>query len=156
MKCSRAPAARAARERLVAPAELRREERALVDAGASSAAVQALREQRVGAEAAARLAELDRKRAEWNRRLGDYATAVRSIDADPALSEDQKAAARRRLRQERFEGHEIARIDVLERAGLLPDAAAPVAADSTDPGPAAADSAAAAPATPAGVQAASE
>ena len=53
----------------------------------------ALREQAVGAEAAARLAALDAQRAAWRSRVDAYRQERAAIDADPALDDARNASS---------------------------------------------------------------
>jgi lipase chaperone LimK len=59
-------------------------------AGASDAQLQAYRQQRVGAEAAARLQDLDRQRAAWDLRMQALRSGRQQIVASVGLSADDK------------------------------------------------------------------
>jgi lipase chaperone LimK len=111
---------RAARERALAPLQLRADEERLRAAGAGAAAIAALREERFGPEAAARLAALDRQRAEWDRRVAEYRTARERIEADPRLSAAARAAALDELRAARFTEPERRRVEALDRPSPAP------------------------------------
>ena len=106
---------RAARAEALAPAQLARDEAVLRAQGGDAEAVQRLREERVGAEAAERLAALDTERAAWRDRVAAYRAERATIDADPALGDAARASAVEALRASRFSGAERLRIDALDR-----------------------------------------
>lgn len=106
---------RAARAAAAAPLELAREEAALRAQGGSADDVQRLREERVGADAAQRLAALDAERAAWRQRVADYRAERAAIDADPTLDDGARTAAVAALRDRAFSGPERLRIDALDR-----------------------------------------
>ncbi|WP_437947924.1 lipase secretion chaperone [Sorangium sp. So ce296] len=83
---------REAREAAVRPLVQQAEEQALRDAGASDEELYAHRVATVGPEAADRLAELDRQRADWQRRLDAFEGARAAIAATEADSEARRAA----------------------------------------------------------------
>ncbi|WP_438011073.1 lipase secretion chaperone [Sorangium sp. So ce321] len=83
---------REAREAAVRPLVEQAEEQALRDAGASDEALHAHRVAAVGPEAADRLAELDRRRAAWQRRLDAFAGARAALAATVADPEERRAA----------------------------------------------------------------
>lgn len=112
--------ARAARERVLAPVRLREDEERLRAGGGDAAAIAALREERFGAAAAARLAALDRQRAAWDRRVADYRARRDAIDADPRLSAVARAAALEALLAERFTAPERRRVEALDRLAQTP------------------------------------
>jgi len=112
--------ARAARAAATLPQRLRRDEAALRAAGGSDEEIQALREQVVGTDAAARLAALDAERARWRQRVEDYRRARAAIERDPALTPEQRAGAAAALVGERFTEPEQARVAALERLAALP------------------------------------
>ncbi len=91
--------------------DLRQQTAALKAAGASPGAIRQLREQMVGAEAAARLEALDSQRQTWRKRVGDYMTAKHAIEADPQTSAEQKREAIRALADSRFDERERLRLD---------------------------------------------
>ena len=72
--------------------DLRDETRVLQQGGAGAADVHALRVTRVGAEAAERLAALDRQRAEWQARVRDYRARRDEIAASNLEPEARTAA----------------------------------------------------------------
>ena len=110
---------RAARAEAVAPLRLLHEEEALRASGASVADIQALREQTVGREAAARLAALDRERGAWQARLDDYRIARAAIDQNPTLDTAGHTRAIDALRAARFTAPERLRVAALDRAAGL-------------------------------------
>ena len=113
---ARLPASeREARAEAMAPLQLGREESRMRAAGASPAEIRALRESYFGVDAAARLEQLDRAREDWDRRLGDYRSARAALEADPALSADERHARAIRLLDESFTPTERLRVDALER-----------------------------------------
>ncbi|MGK3994154.1 lipase secretion chaperone [Sorangium sp. So ce1024] len=86
---------REAREATVRPLVQQAEEQALRAAGASDEELHAHRVATVGAEAAERLAELDRRRAAWQERLDAFAGARAEIEAtvaDPAARREAEEA----------------------------------------------------------------
>ncbi|HEX2485332.1 MAG TPA: lipase secretion chaperone [Myxococcota bacterium] len=108
------PAEREARAAAQAAVELRRAEAALRAAGAGDGAIAAERDRRVGPEAAARLAELDARRAAWDERVAAYRGARDAIRAEGLAPADEEAALAR-LRDERFDGPEGRRVEALDR-----------------------------------------
>jgi len=105
---------RTARDAATAP-QLARDAAALRAAGGSPEEVQALREREVGGEAAARLAELDQRRAAWQARVDAYRHERLAIAADAALDAAERDAALEDLRARHFSGTELARIRALDR-----------------------------------------
>ncbi|WP_437785762.1 lipase secretion chaperone [Sorangium sp. So ce1097] len=83
---------REAREETVRPLVQQAEEQALRDAGASDEELHAHRVATVGAEAAERLAELDRRRAAWQERLDAFAGARATLEATVADPEARREA----------------------------------------------------------------
>lgn len=112
--------AQAAREAALLPQRLRREEAELLAAGGSDAEVQALREELVGAEAAARLAELDAQRARWRERVDEYRRARDAIERDASLSSEERAGAVAALLAERFTEPERMRVKAVDRLAAAP------------------------------------
>lgn len=115
---------RTARAEAEAPLQLWYEEARLRAAGGDAVAVRALREARVGPEAAARLDALDVERATWAVRVRDYQAARAAVDADTRLSPDARAAALAALLAERFTEPERLRVAALERMAAAPPAPA--------------------------------
>ena len=106
---------RAARAAATAPMQLARDEAVLRAEGGSADDVQRLREERVGPEAAQRLAALDDARAAWRERVASYRAERAAIDGDPALDDAARASAVSALRARDFNGAELTRIDALDR-----------------------------------------
>jgi lipase chaperone LimK len=106
---------REARAAAVAPLMLEREEAALRAAGGSAEEIRTLRERSVGAEAADRLADVDRQRAQWAQRLEEYRAARAAIEADSALAPEARAASLEALLTSRFDATERLRVAALER-----------------------------------------
>jgi lipase chaperone LimK len=106
-------AERAARREALAAIDLRAAEAALREAGAGPAEIDAERERRFGAEAAARLAALDRSREEWNARVAAYRAEREALRAQ-TLGEDDYTEALAALRDAHFTGPERARIEALD------------------------------------------
>lgn len=105
---------RASRAAAMTAIALRREEAALRDRGAPADELQALREQMVGADAAARLADLDRRRAEWTARVDAYRAARAAIEGDATLDAAARTAALDALLAERFDTTEALRLRALD------------------------------------------
>jgi lipase chaperone LimK len=120
---------REARAAATAPIALRRDERRLRAEGASQAEIDALREARFGPEAAARLATLDRARAEWDARVVAYREERDRLAAREGDDADARAAALDALRDARFSGAERLRIEALDRIEARASAAATSGAD---------------------------
>jgi len=106
--------ARAARDEAAAPVRLWEDEQALRAKGATPDEIRALRESRFGREAANRLEDLDRERAEWQRRMDAYHEERRRILADSRLSEQERAAALQDLLQGSFTPPERIRLQALD------------------------------------------
>jgi lipase chaperone LimK len=109
-----APEAREARRAARVATSLRAAEEELRARGGDAAELQALREEIVGPEAAARLGDLDRRRAEWQTRVDAYRNARDRIASDTTLAPDERAAAVARLREESFSEPERLRVDALD------------------------------------------
>jgi len=105
---------RRARTDARAPLQLIEAERALRASGASAGEIQALRESRLGPDAAARLAALDRERAAWQARLDAWRAARERIRGDPTLDPVAREAALDRALAERFDATEQHRVRVLD------------------------------------------
>jgi len=108
--------AREARRRASAPARVAREVEALRAEGASDTEVFAARERELGAEAADRLAALDRESAAWKARIDAYRADRARIMADASLSEAEREARAAALLAERFDERERLRVRALEEA----------------------------------------
>jgi len=94
------------------------EESALRELGADQAEIQTRREETFGEAAAERLAELDRRRAQWDERVALYRAERDALEAgadrDEAGSEADWEAELSRLRSRHFEGPELVRIRALD------------------------------------------
>jgi lipase chaperone LimK len=108
-------AERAARLAATGPLRLAREEAKLREQGASAEEIHSLREERYGAEAAERLAELDRSRAEWELRVGDYRRQREAIEADASLDAKERERAAAALLANQFSEPEQVRVRALDR-----------------------------------------
>jgi lipase chaperone LimK len=82
--------------------------------GGGTPEIQALRERLAGPEVAARLADLDARRAEWLRRVDALRTERDRIAADPTLDEAARTEATARL-LDGFTTSERRRIEALDR-----------------------------------------
>ncbi|WP_330115315.1 lipase secretion chaperone [Pseudomonas sp. JS3066] len=91
-------------------AELRAQVGALQAAGGSPEQVRQLRQQLVGAEATARLENLDQQRLQWQQRLQAYLKEKGRIEASEGLSQSDKTAAINRLEEEGFNPQERLRL----------------------------------------------
>ncbi|RMJ06156.1 Lipase chaperone [Marinobacter litoralis] len=87
----------------------------LREAGASEAEVRALRLERYGAEATARLEAVDRERQQWQKRLADYQQRKQAVMQSEGLAPQDRTEALRLLRESMFEGHELRRIRALDK-----------------------------------------
>lgn len=101
---------RETRRATLAALRLRADEASLRSAGASDAEIHALRADRFGPEAAARLAALDERRARWNERVEAWRSEREQLLAAGATAEE--IASRR---ADRFEGPERLRVEAIER-----------------------------------------
>ena len=106
---------RAARTAATGPLRLLREEAERRERGASPEEIRALREEHFGPEAAHRLAELDRRRAEWKQRLRDYRHQREAIEADESLDEESRQSSIAALLAEQFTESERLRVRALDR-----------------------------------------
>ncbi|MCY1437469.1 Lipase chaperone [compost metagenome] len=91
-------------------AELRAQVSALQASGAGPEQIRQLRQQLVGAEATARLENLDQQRLQWQQRLQAYLREKARIEASQGLSASDKAAAIGRLQEEGFNPQERLRL----------------------------------------------
>jgi len=107
-------AAREAREQAMAVLHLREDEERIRTAGGSEQDIRELRVERFGEEAADRLEDLDRERAEWDTRFQDYRGERARILADPSLSQADRQAALQRLLESRFDENERVRARALD------------------------------------------
>lgn len=98
------------------PVRLAADVAALREQGVSEARIYQLREQQLGAEAANRLAALDRRREEWDRRYQAY-REQRAVILDSGLAPADRDAQVRALRERLFEDQERRRVEALDRIG---------------------------------------
>lgn len=106
--------ARSARASSVVPLRLAQEEAALRARGGSDAELRALRDSIVGPEAAERLEERDRRRAEWNTRLAAYRAERDAIRADASLDPQARDAAIENVLARDFDARERIRVRSLD------------------------------------------
>ncbi|HET7500999.1 MAG TPA: lipase secretion chaperone [Kofleriaceae bacterium] len=112
---ARAPAAvREARAQATAPIDELARETAMRAAGASDAEINATRTAALGADAAARLAELDRQHAAWNARLAQYRAARAAILADSRLGDAERQRQIDELLARSFTAQERIRVETLD------------------------------------------
>jgi lipase chaperone LimK len=119
-----------ARAAATAALTLRRDEARLRAEGASDAELDALREARFGPEAAARLAALDRARAEWDARVAAYRAERERVAAETPEDAEAREAALAALRDAHFTGAERLRVEALDRLEAARAAATPERASS--------------------------
>ena len=93
--------------------ELRQQTAALQAQGGSTEQIQQLRLQLVGAEATARLNELDQRRQQWSKRLDDYRQEKARIESS-GLSDSDKQSALQDIAEERFNEQERLRLAAAE------------------------------------------
>ncbi|MBJ6137712.1 lipase secretion chaperone [Marinobacter litoralis] len=87
----------------------------LRQSGASEVEVRALRLQRYGAEATARLEGLDMKRQQWQKRVADYQRRKQVVMQSEGLAPQDRSEALQLLRESMFEEHELRRIRALDK-----------------------------------------
>jgi lipase chaperone LimK len=113
---ARTPAAlREARAAAMAPLDQLARETALRAAGASGAEITAARTAALGAEAAARLGDLDRSRAAWDARLAQFRAERARLLADPRLDDAERRRRIDELLVRSFTAPERIRVDALDR-----------------------------------------
>lgn len=78
------------------------------------------RERAFGAEAAARLDQLDQEQARWQQRLRDYAEARARMLADQTLAAAERETRLAQLRAQSFDASERQRVEALEQVDALP------------------------------------
>ena len=108
------PEVQEARRTARTAATLRAAEAELHARNAGPDEIRALRERLAGPEAAARLAELDQRRAAWQARVDVYRSARERIANDPSLPPDERLAADARLLNESFTPPERLRVQALD------------------------------------------
>lgn len=104
------------RQRNNTVASLRQSEASLRKRGANKDELFALRAEKVGADAAERLAQLDQERESWNARLETYHSELRVIEADSQYPESERNRLISELRKTHFTDTESKRVDALDRA----------------------------------------
>lgn len=113
---ARLPAAvQKARAAATAPIDEMNREQAMRAAGASDDQIAAARAANLGAEAAARLAELDRTRAAWNARVAQLRAQRAALLADPRLDDAERRRRIDALLDQSFTPQERIRIEALDR-----------------------------------------
>lgn len=88
--------------------------------GLSEAQRRSEREALFGADAAQRLAELDRQRATWDQRVADYVRQRDQLQTRAWRDASQQQAALANLRNSLFSGPDLRRVESLEAVGQLP------------------------------------
>jgi lipase chaperone LimK len=109
-------AERARRARVTVARRVLDQEASMRDVGRTEAEIDAWRRREFGDAAAARLAELDRRRAEWDARVTDYREQRDALLAESPLEPDAAAAEVEALRASLFQGPELRRIRALDAA----------------------------------------
>ena len=104
-----------ARRQAMAISRLNQETATLRSAGASDDAIQRMREQQVGYEAAQRLNQLDQARAEWAERVKEYRRERDAVVGADRLNPEERDSALGKLRDRFFDENEARRIAVLDR-----------------------------------------
>ncbi|WP_137817096.1 lipase secretion chaperone [Pseudomonas sp. 2FG] len=107
------PEMREARARVTRHAELYATTQSLRQAGASAEDIYRRRAQALGADAAAKLAELDQQRLAWKQRLASYAEEREQIRRSGLSDTDQQTAIASMLEQ-RFDPQERLRVRALD------------------------------------------
>jgi lipase chaperone LimK len=116
---------RETRDAVLVASRLRAAERSLRETGAGEGEIDALRERMVGPEAAARLAALDARRADFEARLAAYRRERAQLDARAFDDAAAYADALEALRAAHFDGPERRRVDALDRLAEGDGAAVP-------------------------------
>jgi len=109
------PAVLAARAAATAPIDELNREAQLRAAGASAPEIAAARTAALGADAAARLADLDRAHAAWDARLAQFRAERAAVLADPALGDAERQHRIDDLLARSFTASERRRVEVLDR-----------------------------------------
>ena len=93
----------------------RKTEKQLITSGASKEEIQYFREEAYGLEAAERKKELDKKRADWDRKINVYKEELKKIIELPEQYNDTKKEMINELRQRYFNNErELKRIDAID------------------------------------------
>lgn len=111
---------RRARAEAVLPLQLQQDEAALRAAGADAAAIRALREARVGSEAADRLDALDARREAWDLRVAAYRSERLALEEAEPLEAAEREAAIETLRARHFDATEQIRVRALDEMETTP------------------------------------
>ncbi len=122
LEAQRPPEVRAAQAAAQAAIDLRRDEASLRAQGAGDAEIHHLREERFGADAAERLAALDRERASWQARLDEWRRTREALEREFADDPPALATAVETARNERFRAAEQIRVRGLETSEPVPGA----------------------------------
>jgi lipase chaperone LimK len=109
------PAVLAARAAATAPLNELNREAQLRAAGASDQEIAAARTAALGADAAARLADLDRAHAAWDARLAQFRAERAAVLTDPALGDAERQQRIDDLLARSFTASERLRVEVLDR-----------------------------------------
>jgi lipase chaperone LimK len=115
LDAQRPAAVREARAAATAPIDEMNREQAMRAAGASDPQIAAARSAALGADAAARLAELDRSRADWDARLARFRAARAALLADPQLDDAERGRRIAALLESSFTPAERIRVEALDR-----------------------------------------
>jgi lipase chaperone LimK len=108
-------AARAARDAAMAPLDAWTRETAMRAAGASAQQITEARTAALGADAAARLADLDRTRAAWDARLARFRGERAALLVDPRLDDAERRRRIDELLARSFSAPERIRVETLDR-----------------------------------------
>nr|ACP20255.1 Lif [Pseudomonas sp. 24] len=109
------PELQEARRQATVVARLSQDTSALRAAGATEDVIQQMRTQQVGYQAAERLAELDRSRAEWSQRVAAYEHERDALVATVGTQTAEQEMAVQQLRERLFTEHEARRVAALEK-----------------------------------------
>jgi lipase chaperone LimK len=112
-------AAREARDAAMAPLDAWTRETAMRAAGASEQQIATARTAALGADAAARLADLDRARAAWDTRLARFRAERAALLADPRLDDAERGRRIDELLARSFSAPERIRVEALDRLDRL-------------------------------------
>ncbi|MGI1679058.1 MAG: hypothetical protein K6L75_10025 [Cellvibrionaceae bacterium] len=102
-----------ARDKAIKITDVRREVIDLKEKGASEFDVYQIRQNRLGGEAAQRLAELDEKRRQWNKKLKNYKQEKNKLFSNTQLQESDLLIAIHDLQSQYFSETEIIRVNAL-------------------------------------------
>lgn len=108
------PEQRSMRQQPVQHALVEQEVQAARKNGAGDSEIHQLRTQKLGAEAADRLAAVDKDEAQWGARMDAYLAARKALVANANLSANEREAAVQRLRSQYFSDAEQLRLGAYE------------------------------------------